>query len=68
MVWAGINTGELTDLHIIRNGNLTAQSFANKILRLHVVPYAAAIGDSFLLIQDNARNHTARLVKNFLEI
>lgn len=67
MVWAGISIGGRTDLHIIRNGNLTAQRYADEILRPHVVPYAAAIGDSFLLMHDNARPHTARLVENFLE-
>ncbi|GFW59259.1 transposable element Tcb1 transposase [Trichonephila clavipes] len=38
-----------------------------EILRPHVVPYAAAISDFLLLMQDNARNHTARLVRNCLE-
>ncbi|GFV87186.1 hypothetical protein TNCV_5114041 [Trichonephila clavipes] len=30
-----------------------AQRYADEILRPHVVLYAAAIGDSFLLMQDN---------------
>ncbi|XP_035222808.1 uncharacterized protein LOC118195583, partial [Stegodyphus dumicola] len=49
------------------NGTLTAQRYADEILRPHIIPYPAAIGNSFLLIQDNARSCTARLVENFLE-
>ncbi|GFW57169.1 transposable element Tcb2 transposase [Trichonephila clavipes] len=52
---------------MIRNGSLTVQRYANEIVRPDVVSYAAAIGDSFLLMQDNATPHTARLVENFLE-
>ncbi|GFV91354.1 hypothetical protein TNCV_898711 [Trichonephila clavipes] len=39
----------------------------NEILRQHVLPYAAAIGISFLLIQDDSRPSTARLEENFLD-
>lgn len=67
MVWGGISIGGRTDLHIIRNGTLTARRYADEILRPHVIPYAAAIGDSFVFQQDNARPHTARLVENMLE-
>ncbi|GFW44017.1 transposable element Tc1 transposase [Trichonephila clavipes] len=38
-----------------------------KILRPHVIPYAGAIGDSFVFQEDNARPHSARLVENMLE-
>ncbi|GFV32136.1 hypothetical protein TNCV_1674251 [Trichonephila clavipes] len=62
---AGIRVGGRIDLNIIRNGNLTAQRYANEILRSHVIPYAATIGDSFLLMQNKA--HTVRLMKSFLE-
>ncbi|GFU27506.1 transposable element Tcb2 transposase [Trichonephila clavipes] len=56
-----------TDLHIIRNGTLTGRRYADEILRLHVIPYAGAIGDSFVFQDDNARPHRARLVENMLE-
>ncbi|GFY34773.1 transposable element Tcb2 transposase [Trichonephila clavipes] len=38
-----------------------------RILRPHVIPYAGAIGDSFVFQDDNARPHRARLVENMLE-
>ncbi|GFT92124.1 transposable element Tcb2 transposase [Trichonephila clavipes] len=54
MVWDGINIGGRTDLHIIRNGTLTGRRYADEILRPHVIPYAGAIGDSFVFQDDNA--------------
>ncbi|GFX58359.1 transposable element Tcb2 transposase [Trichonephila clavipes] len=57
MVWGGISIGGRTDLHIIRNGTLTGRSYADGILRYHVIPNAGAIGDSFVFQDDNARPH-----------
>ncbi|GFV25264.1 transposable element Tcb2 transposase [Trichonephila clavipes] len=67
MVWGGISIGGRTDLHIIRNGTLTGRRYADEILRPHVIPYAGAIGDSFVFQDDNSRPHRARLVENMLE-
>ncbi|GFX25021.1 transposable element Tcb2 transposase [Trichonephila clavipes] len=67
MVWGGISIGGRTDLHIIRNGTLTGRRYADEILQPHVIPYAGAIGDSFVFQDDNARPHRARLVENMLE-
>ncbi|GFU66853.1 transposable element Tcb1 transposase [Trichonephila clavipes] len=67
MVWGGISIGGRTDLHIIRNGTLTGRRYSDEILRPHVIPYAGAIGDSFIFQDDNARPHRARLVENMLE-
>ncbi|GFX75770.1 transposable element Tcb2 transposase [Trichonephila clavipes] len=67
MVWGEISIGARTDLHIIRNGTLTGRRYADEILRPHVIPYAGAIGDSFVFQDDNARPHRARLVENMLE-
>ncbi|GFW04632.1 transposable element Tcb1 transposase [Trichonephila clavipes] len=39
---------------------------ADEILRPIVVPYAAAIGDDFILMDDNCRPHRANLVEDFL--
>ncbi|GFT26201.1 transposable element Tcb2 transposase [Trichonephila clavipes] len=67
MVWGGISIGGRTDLHIIRNGPLTGRRYADEILRPSVIPYAGAIGDSFVFQDDNAQPHRARLVENMLE-
>ena len=67
MLWGGISKGRHTDLYIIRNGSLTTRRYADEILRPHVIPYASAIGDSFVFQHDNARPHTARLLENMLK-
>ncbi|GFU36209.1 transposable element Tcb2 transposase [Trichonephila clavipes] len=67
MIWGGISIGGRTDLHIIRNGTLTGRRYADEILRHHFIPYAGAIGDSFVFQDDNARPHRVPLVENMLE-
>ncbi|GFV12729.1 transposable element Tcb2 transposase [Trichonephila clavipes] len=54
------------DLYIIRDGPLTARRYRDEILRPIVVTYAAAIGDDFILMDDNCRPHRANLVEDFL--
>ncbi|GFV03768.1 hypothetical protein TNCV_1877161 [Trichonephila clavipes] len=68
MVWAGINIDGRTDLGILWRCNSKDQRYTNEILRPHIVPYAAAIGNSFLLTWGNTKNHTARLVEIFLKL
>ncbi|GFV13549.1 hypothetical protein TNCV_67521 [Trichonephila clavipes] len=53
MVWAEFSIGGCTELYIFRKGNLIAQSYIDKILRPYAAPCASAIGDSFLLMQNN---------------
>ncbi|GFW21332.1 transposable element Tcb2 transposase [Trichonephila clavipes] len=67
IVWGGISIGGRTDLHIIRNDTLTDRRYTDEILRPHVIPYAGAIGDSFVFQDVNAPPHRARLVENMLE-
>lgn len=55
MVWSKISIGGHTDLHIIWNDTLTVQPYADEILRLYVVHYAAVVGYSCLLMHNNAR-------------
>ncbi|GFU91274.1 transposable element Tcb2 transposase [Trichonephila clavipes] len=65
-VYGGISIDGRTDLYIIRDGLLTARRYRDEILRPIVVPYAAAIGDDFILMDDNCRPHRANLVEDFL--
>ncbi|GFU85195.1 transposable element Tcb2 transposase [Trichonephila clavipes] len=65
LVYGGISIDGCTDLYIIRDGPLTARRYRDEILRPIVVPYAAAIGDDFILMDDNCRPHCANLVKVF---
>ncbi|GFW29861.1 transposable element Tcb2 transposase [Trichonephila clavipes] len=66
LVYRGISIDGRTDLYIIRDGPLTARRYIEKILRPIVVPYAAAIGDDFILMDDNCMPHHANLVEDFL--
>ncbi|GFW27661.1 transposable element Tcb2 transposase [Trichonephila clavipes] len=66
LVYGGISIDGRTDLYIIRDGHLTARRYRDEILRPIVVPYAAAIGDDFILMDDNCKPHRANLVEDFL--
>ena len=67
MVWAGISAQGKTDLHVIENGTLTALRYVNEILDVYVHPYAGAVGKNFILMDDNARAHRARITDQYLE-
>ena len=64
MVWAGISAQGKTDLHVIENGTLTALRYVNEILDVYV---AGAVGENFILMDDNARAHRARIIDQYLE-
>ena len=58
---------ERTDLIVIAGGSLTGVRYRDEVLRPVVVPIARAIGQNFILMQDNARAHIARVAMDFLE-
>ena len=66
MVWAGISIDGKSDLHVIA-GNLSGVRYRDEILHPIVRPYAGAVGDGFILMDDNARPHRARVVTDYLE-
>ncbi|GFV06352.1 transposable element Tcb2 transposase [Trichonephila clavipes] len=66
LVYGGTYIDGRTDLYIIRDGPLTARRYRDEILRHILVPDAAAIGDDFILMDDNCRPHRANLVEDFL--
>ena len=59
MVWAGISVQGKRDLHVIDNGTLTSLRYVNEILDVCVRPYAGAVCENFILMDDNARAHRA---------
>ncbi|GFU66875.1 transposable element Tcb2 transposase [Trichonephila clavipes] len=65
LVYGGISIDGRTDRYIIRDGLLTARRYKDEILRPIVVPYAAAIGDDFILMDDSCRPHRANLAEYF---
>ncbi|GFX48288.1 transposable element Tcb2 transposase [Trichonephila clavipes] len=67
LVWAGISLGGHTDLHVFHGGTVTGLRYRDETLDPYVRPYAAAIGNDFILMDDNARPHRARIVEEYLE-
>ena len=67
LAWAGISYDGSTDLHVIENGSLTGLRYRDEILEPIVRPFAGAVGGRFLLMDDNARPHRARVVTSYLE-
>ncbi|GFV86439.1 transposable element Tcb2 transposase [Trichonephila clavipes] len=67
LVWAGISLGGHTDLHVFHGGTVTGLRYRDEILDPYVRPYAAAIGNDFILMDDNARPQRARIVEEYLE-
>ena len=65
MIWAGISAQGKTDLHVIDNGTLTALRYVNEIFDVYVRPYAGAVGENFILMDDNA--HRARITDQYLK-
>ena len=54
-------------MYIIQNGALTGLRYRDEILHAYVRPYAGAVGQGFILMDDNARPHRARVVTKYLE-
>ena len=56
-----------SDLVIIPAPGLTAGRYLNEVLRPHVIPMRRQMSRNFILMQDNARPHTARITRTYLE-
>ena len=67
IVWVVISLGGHTDLYMFHGGNLTGVRYRDEILYAYVRLYAAAIGNDFILMNDNARPHRAVVVEDHLE-
>jgi hypothetical protein len=70
MVWGisdGISIGGRTELYVFPRDGINAQCYLNDIIIPIVVPYTGAVGERFVLLDDNTRQHRARIVENVLE-
>lgn len=65
-VWAGVMYNGKTELFICHE-SITALRYRDNIIRPIVVPYAQNYGQDFVLVDDNARPHRARIVMEALE-
>ena len=67
MVWADMSLNGRTDLYVFVRRGITEARHCNDILEPIGRSYAGAIGDAFILMQDNARAHTAQVFMTFLD-
>ncbi|GFV24419.1 transposable element Tcb1 transposase [Trichonephila clavipes] len=59
--------GYRTNLHIYKQGSVTAVRYRDEVLEPIVRLYAAAVGPTFVLMDYNARLHRADIVNDYLE-
>jgi hypothetical protein len=67
MVWDGISIDDKSDFVVIRNGALNARHYIDEVLQTQIQPRAHAGGDKFVLMQDKARPHVAKVVTDYLQ-
>lgn len=68
-VWGGISMEGKTELEVVtgpRLPPLNSNRYIRQCLENHVMPYAGFIGHDFVLMHDNARAHTAGIVREYL--
>lgn len=56
-----------TDLHVVQGGSVTGQTYRDDILDQYVKLVRGAVGEEFILMDDNARPHRAKIVADYLE-
>ncbi|GFW70873.1 transposable element Tcb2 transposase [Trichonephila clavipes] len=67
MVWAGIMINGRTRLHVVANGTVTGQRYIDEVLLPHVRLFRGAVGDKFVLMDDNATCHRTLAVQDCLD-
>ena len=66
-MWTGISLGYRTDLHMYKRGSVMADRYRDEVLEPIVQLYAAEVGPTFVLMDDNARPHRAAIVDDSLK-
>ena len=66
MVWGGVSMRGRTELYVV-HGTMTAARYRDEVLDPLVKPYAGAVGPEFVLMDDNARPHRARIITEYLQ-
>ncbi|GFS62564.1 transposable element Tcb2 transposase [Trichonephila clavipes] len=62
LVWAGISLGGHPDLHMFHGGTVLVLDIVDFPMSAHML-----LGNDFILMDDNARPHRARIVEEYLE-
>jgi len=56
-----------TDLYVLPQGSMTAVRYRNEILDVYIRPYAGAVDEGLILMDDNAAPNHARVITDYLE-
>ncbi|GFY24905.1 transposable element Tcb2 transposase [Trichonephila clavipes] len=67
MVWAGIMINGRTCLHVVANGTMTGQRYIDEVLLPHARIFRGAVGEKFVLMDDNATCHGTLAVQDCLD-
>ncbi|GFT16393.1 transposable element Tcb2 transposase [Trichonephila clavipes] len=67
LIWREQRTRYHQSNTVERHRTVTGLRYRDETLDPYVRPYAAAIGNDFILMDDNARPHRARIVEEYLE-
>ncbi len=67
MVWAGVCLDGRADLHVVDRGAVTGVRYRDEVMHPIVRPSAGVVGSEFILITDNAGQHTTRAVMEYLD-
>ncbi|GFV65466.1 transposable element Tcb1 transposase [Trichonephila clavipes] len=67
MMWAEISLGDRSDLHIFKRGSVAAIRYRAEVLESIVRLCSAAVGPTFVLLDNNARPHRADIVDDYLK-
>ncbi|GFV61022.1 transposable element Tcb2 transposase [Trichonephila clavipes] len=67
LIWREQRTRYYQSNTVERHRTVTGLRYRDETLDPYVCPYAAAIGNDFILMDDNARPHRARIVEEYLE-
>ena len=67
MVWTEIPLDGHSEVYVCHRGVITEAWHRSEILEPIVRSYTAGIGDALILMQDNARAHTAQVYMTFID-
>ena len=67
MVWTDVSLGSRTNLYILRLCVINGLRNRNEVPESIIQPFACAMGDGFIFMEDNVRPYSARVSINLFE-
>lgn len=66
LVWGGVMLNGRTDLVVLVRESMNGERYRDLCIRDIIIPFAQNFGNDFILVDDNARPHRARIVQDVL--